>query len=91
MHLMGSMKIDPIGIERDRFMKNLTLRYSNTQFTYWSASSGIASFATTYLLRRGVSSGVVGTLLALAGLCSCMTQPCLPPMQTGRGALRLQS
>ena len=47
MHLMGSMKIDPIGIERDRFMKNLTLRYSITQFTYWAASSGIASFATT--------------------------------------------
>ena len=58
-------------------MKNLTLRYSITQFTYWAASSGIASFATTYLLRRGVSSGVVGTLLALAGLCSCMTQPLL--------------
>ena len=77
MHLMGSMKIDPIGIERDRFMKNLTLRYSITQFTYWAASSGIASFATTYLLRRGISSGVVGTLLALAGLCSCMTQPLL--------------
>ena len=36
MHLMGSMKIDPIGIERDRFMKNLTLRYSITQFTYWA-------------------------------------------------------
>lgn len=77
MHLMGSMKIDPIGIERDRFMKNLTLRYSITQFTYWAASSGIASFATTYLLSRGVSSGAVGTLLALAGLCSCMTQPLL--------------
>lgn len=58
-------------------MKNLTLRYSITQFTYWAASSGIASFATTYLLRRGVSSGAVGTLLALAGLCSCMTQPLL--------------
>jgi len=58
-------------------MKNLTLRYSITQFTYWAASSGIASFATTYLLRRGISSGVVGTLLALAGLCSCMTQPLL--------------
>ena len=25
-------------------MKNLTLRYSITQFTYWAASSGIASF-----------------------------------------------
>lgn len=58
-------------------MKNLTLRYGVTQFTYWAASSGIASFATTYLLGQGIPSGVVGGLLALAGLCSCLTQPLL--------------
>ena len=58
-------------------MKNLTLRYGVTQFAFWAASSGLASFATTYLLRRGVSSGAVGVLLALAGLCSCITQPLL--------------
>lgn len=49
-------------------MKNLTLRYSWTQFIYWAASSGAASFATTYLLNKGLSSGIVGTLLAAAGL-----------------------
>lgn len=58
-------------------MKNLTLRYSLTQFTYWAASSGAASFATTYLLNKGISSGIVGTMLAAAGLLSCLTQPVL--------------
>lgn len=58
-------------------MKNLTLRYSITQFTYWAASSGAAAFATTYLLNKGVPSGTVGLLLAMAGLLSCFTQPVL--------------
>lgn len=58
-------------------MKNLTLRYSATQFTYWAASSGAVSFATTYLLSKGISPGGVGTLLALAGLLSCLSQPVL--------------
>ena len=58
-------------------MKNLTLRYSATQFTYWAASSGAASFATAYLLSQGIPSGTVGLLLAAAGLLSCITQPIL--------------
>lgn len=58
-------------------MRNLTLRYSATQFTYWAASSGAASFAATYLLAKGISSGTVGILLASAGLLSCLTQPFL--------------
>ena len=55
--------------------KNLTLRYSFTQFTFWAASTGATSFATTYLLNCGISSGIVGVLLAAAGLLSCLTQP----------------
>lgn len=58
-------------------MKDLTLRYSVTQFTHWAASSGAAAFATAYLLQRGVPSGTVGLLLALAGLLSCLAQPLL--------------
>ena len=58
-------------------MKNLTFRYSITQFTYWAASSGAAAFATTYILSKGVPSGAVGLLLAMAGLLSCFTQPIL--------------
>ena len=54
-------------------MKNLTLRYSWTQFTYWAASSGAASFATTYLFPKGISPGTIGILLASAGLLSCLT------------------
>lgn len=58
-------------------MKNLTRRYSITQFCYWTAISGAGSFATIYLLDKGVSSGVIGFMLALAGLLSCVTQPLL--------------
>lgn len=58
-------------------MKNLTLRYSITQFTFWAASTGSTSFATAYLLGRGLPSGIVGALLAIAGLLSCLTQPVL--------------
>ena len=56
---------------------NLTHRYSVIQFTHWASSSGAAAFATTYLLKKGVPSGTVGFLLALAGLCSCLSQPVL--------------
>ena len=56
---------------------NLTYRYSVIQFTHWASSTGAAAFATTYLLNKGVSSGIVGSLLAIAGLCSCLSQPVL--------------
>lgn len=56
-------------------MKNLTLHYSITQFTFWAASTGAASFATTYLLNQGIAPGIVGTLLAVAGISSCLLQP----------------
>lgn len=58
-------------------MKNMTIRYSATQFAFWACYTGTASFATTYLLGRGIPSGTVGTLLAAAGLLSCLTQPIL--------------
>ena len=58
-------------------MKNLTLRYSVTQFTHWASATGASSFATAYLLSKGIPSGVVGTMLALAGILSCLTQPFL--------------
>lgn len=58
-------------------MKNMTMRYSATQFFFWACYTGTASFATTYLLGRGISSGMVGVLLAAAGLLSCLVQPVL--------------
>lgn len=57
--------------------RSLTLCYSVTQFTYWAASTGAASFATIYLLDRGMPSGVIGTLLAISGIVSCICQPFL--------------
>ena len=55
--------------------RNLTLRYSLTQFSNWAASMGAASFATTYLLDKGLGSGLIGVLLAASGLLSCVTSP----------------
>lgn len=58
-------------------MKHLTLRYSITQFSFWAATTGAASFATTYLLSYGLSANGIGLLLAVAGVLSCVTQPIL--------------
>lgn len=58
-------------------MKDLTLRYSATQFSHWAATTGAVSFATTYLMEKGLPSQHVGLLLAAAGLLSCITQPLL--------------
>ena len=55
--------------------KNLTARYCVTQFFYSAVYSGSAAFATTYLLGRGMSSALAGTLLACSGLLACLTQP----------------
>ncbi len=56
-------------------MKRLTIRYSFTQFFYWTAICGGGSFATIFLLNKGMPSGMVGILLAVAGLLSSLTQP----------------
>ena len=55
--------------------KNLTARYCIVQFSYWAAAMGAASFVTTYLLGKGLSSGLIGVLLAATGILVCLTQP----------------
>lgn len=57
--------------------KNLTVRYSVTQFSYWAAAMGAASFATTYLLGRGLDAGLIGFLLAFSGILAFLTNPVL--------------
>ena len=57
--------------------QNLTLRYSAMHFTHWAASTGAVSFATAYMIERGLSSSMAGFLLALSGLLSCISQPFL--------------
>ena len=57
--------------------KNLTVRYCVTQFFYSAVYSASGIFATTYLLGRGLSPALAGTLLALAGILACLTQPVL--------------
>ena len=57
--------------------KNYTFRYCVIQFFYSAVYCASGVFATTYLLGKGLSSGLAGTLLALAGLLACLTQPFL--------------
>ena len=57
--------------------KNFTFRYSVIQFFYSAVYCASGVFATTYLLGKGLSSGLAGTLLALAGILACLTQPLL--------------
>ena len=58
-------------------IRNLTARYAVTQFSYWAAAMGAASFATTYLLDRGLNAGLIGFLLAFSGILACLTNPIL--------------
>ena len=57
--------------------KPLTMRYALQQVTYWAAAAGVMSFASAYLLAKGLPASVVGTLLALGSLLSCAVQPLL--------------
>ena len=57
--------------------RNLTVRYSLTQFSYWAAAMGAASFATTVLLDKGLPSGLIGVMLAVSGILACVTSPVL--------------
>lgn len=44
---------------------------------YWAAAAGVMSFASAYLLAKGLPASQVGTLLALGSLLSCAVQPLL--------------
>lgn len=57
--------------------KALTFRYTLQQVAYWAAAAGVMSFASAYLLAKGLPASQVGTLLALGSLLSCAVQPLL--------------
>lgn len=57
--------------------RNLTGRYAVTQFFYSAVYSATGIFATAYLLGRGLPPALAGTLLAIAGVLACVTQPVL--------------
>ena len=57
--------------------KALTFRYTLQQVAYWAAAAGVMSFASAYLLTKGLPASQVGTLLALGSLLSCAVQPLL--------------
>lgn len=55
--------------------KNLTVRYALTQCFFWASAMGAASYATTVLLEKGLSSSLIGILLAGSGILACLSQP----------------
>ncbi len=57
--------------------KSLTFRYTLQQMAYWAAAAGVMSFASAYLLAKGLPASQVGSLLALGSLLSCAVQPLL--------------
>jgi len=57
--------------------KTLTFRYTLQQMAYWAAAAGVMSFASAYLLAKGLPASQVGILLALGSLLSCAVQPFL--------------
>ncbi len=57
--------------------KPLTFRFTLQQMAYWAAAAGVMSFASAYLLAKGLPASQVGTLLALGSLLSCAVQPFL--------------
>lgn len=55
--------------------KNITVRYCLQQTLYWSAVTGIGSFAATYLQDKGFTAAQVGWILFGAYLGSFLLQP----------------
>lgn len=55
--------------------QKITIRYILYQVLYFAYSSGISSFAATYLLAKGLNASQVGGLLAASNLLACFGQP----------------
>lgn len=70
--------------------KSLTLRYSLQQVAYWAAAAGVMSFASAYLLAKGLPASLVGSLLALGSLLSCAVQPLLADRADRLGAGKIK-
>ncbi len=70
--------------------RSLTLRYTLQQMAYWAAAAGVMSFASAYLLAKGLSASLVGTLLALGSLLSCAVQPLLADRADRVGAGKIK-
>lgn len=65
------------GVDRVTKTRNLTLRYSLQQMTYWAVYAGPVSFAAAYLMAKGFRAAQVGAVLACANFFSCLLQPVL--------------
>lgn len=57
--------------------KHLSAHYCVHHLIFYGASAGIVSFATAFLLEKGLPATLVGTLLACSGLLSSVSQSVL--------------
>lgn len=55
--------------------KNLTIRYVLYQICFFTITSGVFGFATTFLLEKGFHASGVGLILGISNLLSCLLQP----------------
>ena len=54
---------------------SLDIKYSGIQILYYIAWSGILGYASVYLLDKGFSNSVIGTVLAIISMLSLVLQP----------------
>lgn len=59
----------------DKIAKQLTIKYSILQGTYWMTQCSIGSFAAVYLKAKGFTNVKIGLVMALAAVLSIILQP----------------
>ena len=55
--------------------KKLTAQYALTQAAYWMVFCGLYTFATVYLLSKGLTSSKIGIIVACGNLLGFVLQP----------------
>ena len=79
------MNHDPSSAKR-----NLTPLYCLHQAAYFFAMSGISAFAVTYLMNRGFDTALIGVMLAMSNILSCVLQPTIGSYVDRTSYARLQ-
>ena len=70
--------------------RNLTPLYCLHQAAYFFAMSGISAFAVTYLMGRGFDTALIGVMLAMSNILSCVLQPSIGSYVDRTSYARLQ-
>ena len=70
--------------------RNLTPLYCLHQAAYFFAMSGVSAFAVTYLMSRGFDTALIGVMLAMSNVLSCVLQPAVGSYVDRTSYARLQ-